>query len=155
VSENKKILAVDDEPDVLEIVAEVLCDCTVETAKDFETAKSLLATNAYDLAILDILGVRGLDLLDIAVERNCPAMMLTANALDPGHIMQSMLRGAVSFVPKEDIDKLDALVSELFGLLKSGESTWSHTMKRLAPLLDEKFGEEWRDAYRKMGLVDV
>ncbi len=155
MADNKKILAVDDEPDVLELVADVLCDCNVETAKDFETAKSLLAANAYDLVILDILGVRGLDLLDIAVERDCPAMMLTANALDPGHIMQSMLRGAVSFVPKEDIDKLDALVSELFQLLKSGESTWSHTIKRLAPLLDEKFGAEWRDAYREMGLADL
>ena len=155
MAENKKILAVDDEPDLLDILTEVLDRCDVETATDFETAKNLLASNVYDLVILDILGVRGLELLDLAVERNCPAVMLTANALDPGNIMQSMLRGAVSFVPKEDIAKFDSLVSELLELLKNGESTWNHTMKRLAPLLDEKFGEKWRDAYRDMGLIDT
>jgi DNA-binding NtrC family response regulator len=155
LAEKKKILAVDDEPDVLEVLTDVLDDCDVDTAQDFETAKRLLETNKYDLAILDILGVRGLDLLDIAVECCCPTVMLTANALDPGNIMQSMLRGAVSFVPKEDIGKLDCFVCELFELMGKGESTWHHTMKRLAPLLDEKFGGKWRDAYQDMGLIDT
>jgi DNA-binding NtrC family response regulator len=150
----KRILAVDDEPDVLETVGEALSAYQVDTAGDFETARRLLVTEHYDMVILDIMGVRGLDLLDIAVERNLPTMMLTAHARDPGHVMQSMLRGAVSFMDKEDIDKLDTLLEELFELLKKGESTWAHTMKRLAPLLDASFSTDWRDAYKEMGLLD-
>jgi DNA-binding NtrC family response regulator len=155
LTEKKNILAVDDEPDVLEVVEDSLNGHDIQTATDFDTARRLLVTETYDLVILDIMGVRGLDLLDISVERGFPAVMLTANALDPGHIMQSILRGAVSFVPKEDIDNLEELVSELLRLLEEGESTWIHTMKRLAPLLDERFTPDWRDAYRDMGLVDV
>jgi DNA-binding NtrC family response regulator len=150
----KRILAVDDEPDVLETVEEVLSSYDVQTAGSFEAARKLLVTETYDMIILDIMGVRGLDLLDIAVERNFPAVMLTAHALSPGTVMESMLRGAVSFITKENIDELDSLLEELFDLLEKGESTWVHTMKRLAPMLDAYFPPEWRDAYKEMGLLD-
>ena len=150
----KRILAVDDEPDVFETVEEVLSSYSVQTAGSFEAARRLLVTETYDMVILDIMGVRGLDLLDIAVEQNFPAVMLTAHALDPGNVMESMLRGAVSFITKENIDRLDSLLEELFDLLEKGESTWVHTMKRLAPMLDACFSPEWRDAYKEMGLLD-
>jgi hypothetical protein len=80
--------------------------------------------------------------------------MLTAHAFDPGMVMQSMLRGPVSFITKENIDRLDTLLEELFDLLEKEESTWVHTMKRLAPMLDAYFSPEWRDAYEQMGLLD-
>ncbi len=150
----KRILAVDDEPDILEIVEEVLPSYDIQTAASFQEARRLLVTETYDMVILDIMGVRGLDLLDIAVERNLPAVMLTAHAFDPGMVMQSMLRGAVSFITKENIDRLDTLLEELFDLLEKEESTWVHTMKRLAPMLDAYFSPEWRDAYEQMGLLD-
>ena len=150
----KRILAVDDEPDVLETVEEVLSSYSVQTAGSFGAARRLLVTETYDMVILDIMGVRGLDLLDIAVERNMSAVMLTAHALDPGNVMESMLRGAASFITKENIDRLDSLLEELFDLLEKGESTWVHTMKRLAPMLDASFSSEWRDAYKEMGLLD-
>ena len=150
----KHILAVDDEPEILEVIEEILPDYQVQTAADFETARKLLVTENYDLVILDIMGVRGLDLLDIAVERNFPAMMLTAHALDPSHVMQSMLRGAVSFAPKEELPRLENLLQELFELLEKGENTWAHSMKRLAPLLDSSFGPDWRDAYKDMGILE-
>ena len=59
----KKILAVDDEPDILESIEEVLENCDVDTAKDFKTAKQLLNSKTYDLVVLDIMGVQGYDLL--------------------------------------------------------------------------------------------
>ena len=150
----KRILAVDDEQEMLEVIEEMLPDYHIDTASDFGTARKKLVTENYDLVILDIMGVRGLDLLDIAVENNYPAMMLTAHALDPSNVMQSMLRGAVSFTVKEDIPKLDKLLTELFDLLDKGESTWPHSIKRLAPLLDASFGDDWRSAYKDMGLID-
>ena len=62
----KKILAVDDEADILDTLLEILDMCEVETAADFETAKKLLINNNYDAAILDIMGVNGYDLLNLA-----------------------------------------------------------------------------------------
>lgn len=150
----KRILAVDDEPEILEVLEDVLHECSVDTARDYETALKLMDQGDYDLVILDIMGVRGMDLLDYAVERNFHAVMLTAHALDPSTVMESMMRGAVSFMPKEDIYRLDALLEDLFDLLANNESTWDHTMKRLAPVLDASFSTDWRDAYKDMGLVD-
>ncbi|MBU1696004.1 MAG: XylR N-terminal domain-containing protein, partial [Proteobacteria bacterium] len=44
----KKILAVDDEPDILESIIEILDMCIVDTALDFETANDLLQKETYD-----------------------------------------------------------------------------------------------------------
>jgi DNA-binding NtrC family response regulator len=151
----KRILVVDDEPDFLETAEENLSSYDVQTADSYEKARTLIVTEMYDLVLLDIMGIRGLDLLDIAVERNLPAVMITARALDPGSVMQAMLRGAVSYVTKEHIDNLENLLEEVFGLLEKGESTWVHTMKRLAPILDAHFSPDWRDAYKDMGLRDL
>jgi DNA-binding response OmpR family regulator len=150
----KRILVVDDEPEMLEVLQDVLHEYDVDTAQDFDTACEYMDTGDYDLVILDIMGVRGMDLLDYAVKKNFHAVMLTAHALDPGTVMESMMRGALSFMPKEDIYRLDSLVAELFRLIADGESTWTHTMKRLAPVLDESFSKDWRDAYKEMGLTD-
>jgi hypothetical protein len=55
----KRILAVDDEPDILEIVKEVLPSYDIQTAATFQEATRLLVTETYDMVILDIMGVRG------------------------------------------------------------------------------------------------
>ena len=61
----KQILAVDDEQDVLDILGEELDDYGVELdrASSYEEAIQRLASLTYDLVILDIMGVRGFDLL--------------------------------------------------------------------------------------------
>jgi DNA-binding NtrC family response regulator len=41
----KRILIVDDEPDVLESLAELLDVCIIDTTSNFETAKKLLKKN--------------------------------------------------------------------------------------------------------------
>ena len=77
----KRVLVVDDEQDILQLVSELLDMCKIDTASTFEQAKELLEKNVYHIAILDIMGVRGYDLLEIAKKRNVPALMLTAHAL--------------------------------------------------------------------------
>jgi CheY-like chemotaxis protein len=83
ILKGKKILAVDDEPDILETLQEILEDCDVEEATSFDSAKELLESRVYDAAILDIMGVRGFDLLETAIEKKIPALMLTAHGLNP------------------------------------------------------------------------
>jgi CheY-like chemotaxis protein len=87
VLDGKRILAVDDEPDVLTVLEEEILgscpNCTFDKATTYEEAAGKLRSGAYDLVILDIMGVRGFDLLALAVSNHLKAAMLTAHALLP------------------------------------------------------------------------
>ena len=60
---DKTVLIVDDEPDVLEAISELLDMCHLSTAQDYDTAVQLLASYTFDIVILDIMGVDGFKLL--------------------------------------------------------------------------------------------
>lgn len=53
----KRLLIVDDEPDVLETLEELLPMCDVVKASSFEEAKDLLEVQYFDIAVLDIMGL--------------------------------------------------------------------------------------------------
>jgi PleD family two-component response regulator len=55
--QGKKVLIVDDEPDVLDSLTDLLSTCMIDRASTFEEAKELLETYSYDVAVLDIMGV--------------------------------------------------------------------------------------------------
>ena len=61
----KRILIVDDEPDILETLKDLLSLCTVIEASSFDEAKNLLESEYFDLAVLDIMGVEGYKLLEV------------------------------------------------------------------------------------------
>ena len=69
----KRILAVDDEPDVLAVLEEEILaaapKCKFEKATTYQEAIKKLESQNYDVVVLDIMGVRGFDLLDRAVKR--------------------------------------------------------------------------------------
>ncbi len=100
IVDGKQILAVDDEKVVLDIIREQLETARLTTATDFQTAKERLEKEHFDLVILDIMGVRGFELLDLATANKTPAVMLTAHALTPDSLQKSIDKGAVSFLPK-------------------------------------------------------
>ena len=66
ILKGKRILIVDDEEDILELLTELLDMCKIDRASTFEDAKELLETTFYHIAVLDIMGVRGYELLEIA-----------------------------------------------------------------------------------------
>ncbi len=82
ILEGKKILIVDDEPDVLESLEELLDMCQTEAAANFEEAEELLNKNTYDIAILDIMGVQGYDLLAVANQKGVPALIPIWSSLE-------------------------------------------------------------------------
>jgi DNA-binding NtrC family response regulator len=133
ILKGKKILAVDDEPDVLETIEEALATCDVVTAADFNTAKKLILEGSFDLVLLDIMGVNGFVLLEVCNHRQIPAAMLTANAINAESFNLSMKLGAVSFLPKETLGKLPEVVAEIFEGLAEGKPHWSKVLKRLGP----------------------
>ena len=139
----KKLLVVDDEPDILETLEEFLDMCRIEKALDFETAKELLENNTYDAAILDIMGVRGDDLLKIAVQRKIPTIMLTAHALNVESFLQSMTTGADVFMPKDELPEIRFYVADVLRARQEKEKKPSKWFARLKPFFDRKFGPGW------------
>lgn len=138
--EGKKILAVDDEKDILEIIEEELEMADVDTALDYQTAEEKIRQNQYDLAILDIMGVDGLTLLEKAVEKKIPAVMLTAHAMNYETLMHSIRKGSISFLPKEKLGELERILDMLLSAYDSGKSTWAILFDELGDYFDKKFG---------------
>ncbi len=146
ILKDKKILIVDDEPDILETLMELLDMCLIDSAPDFETGKKFLSKNTYDAAILDIMGVRGYDLLQITTKNEIPALMLTAHALSPEHLIKSIKEGAHSYVPKDKMVDIETFLSDLIFAHEKGLKKHGRWFVRLKPFFDKQFGPEWRDA---------
>ncbi|MFH0821612.1 MAG: response regulator [Pseudomonadota bacterium] len=142
----KRILAVDDEPDILDILREELEEFQVEldTARSYEAAVQKMSSSEYDLIVLDIMGVRGLDLLPIAVERGIPAVMLTAHALSPATLRHSIELGARAYVPKDQLGQLAPFLEDVLTL--SYESAWKSVLKKLGGSFGKRFGSQWRQS---------
>ncbi|MBC2712496.1 MAG: response regulator [Desulfosarcina sp.] len=140
----KKILAVDDEPDILETLVEFLDMCAVETATDFESARRLLVNNHYDAAILDIMGVNGYDLLNLAKVKGIPALMLTAHALSPEHLEKSIGNGAFCYLPKEEMIDIAEHLCDMLMAKDENSPTSRVWFDKLAPCFENKWGSDWK-----------
>ena len=144
--EGKKILIVDDEPDVLDVLEEMLDMCEVAKASTFEEAKELLEKNDFDMAILDIMGVEGYKLLHIAKHRNITAVMLTAHALSSDNLVKSIKGGADSYLPKEEMGNIKTFLIDILKSQKEGESTWEPWHRSLSSsYFERKWGAAWKD----------
>lgn len=144
--EGKRILIVDDEPDVLETLEEFLTMCDVAKATTFDEAKNLLESRDFDLAILDIMGVKGYELLEVATKRDVIAVMLTAHALSPDSIVKSYKKGAAYFVPKEEMSRITEFLNGILDAKGKGKSTWLNWLEMLTDAYWEKrFGPDWKN----------
>lgn len=143
----KKILVVDDEPDILAMVGELLKMCKIVSATNFQEAKELLETQYFDLAVLDIMGVDGYGLLQIANQKRIPAVMLTAHAFNPPNLVRSIREGAVSYIPKEEIEKIADFLNDVFVAKATGKDPWGSWQDRLpSSYFEKRWGSAWRDA---------
>lgn len=141
----KSILVVDDEEDILETIEDILDTSTIHTAKNYEIASKKIKENQYDLAILDIMGVNGLQLLEESVAKSIPTVMLTAHAVNPETLMSSIRKGAISYLPKESLADLDDLLNELLGAYERGEAPWKLLFEKLGDYFDNRFGPDWKE----------
>ena len=153
ILKGKLVLIVDDEKDILDLLTELLSVCRVDTASSFEEAKELLESNGYDIAVLDIMGVKGYELLKIANEHNIPALMLTAHALSREDLKKSAEEGASYYVPKDEITKIDVFVSDVLEAKEKDKNPWVRWFERLGSSFDKKFsGPNWREQEREFWL---
>jgi DNA-binding response OmpR family regulator len=127
VLSGKKVLVVDDEPDVCRFVGFELAECDVHSAVSFDEAKKRFAETGYDLVILDIMGVDGFALLD-EFSKKTPCIVLTARALSGKDLERAMAGRAVLYLPKEELGRLDEYVARA---LSTKESLWPWLFSRL------------------------
>jgi DNA-binding NtrC family response regulator len=142
----KTMLVVDDEQDVLTVVEEEILescpDSKIDKASNYEQAAQLLKSKDYAIVILDIMGVRGFDLLEIAVTRKLKVAMLTAHALSSEALKKSHDMGAMAYLPK---DKLGGLVPFLEDVwLNQYEASWKSSMDKLGKFFDIILERNWR-----------
>ncbi len=143
--DGKQVLIVDDEPDVIDTLAELLPMCTVIKALTFEQAKELLENHYFDLAILDIMGVEGYELLKICNEKRVLCVMLTAYALTPQDLKKSYNEGAASFIPKEKIAEITTYLADIYEAYEKGKNLWWCWFDRFDSYFQKKFGPSWKD----------
>ena len=84
MSEQKRVLVVDDQADICEVMGAILegAGYVVGTAMNGRSALKLLASDRYDVAIVDALlplGVSGLKLADELTRRGCQVIMMTGS----------------------------------------------------------------------------
>ena len=148
--EGKKIQVVDDEPDILEVLEELLDMCQVISASSFDQAKKLLESQDFDIVILDIMGVDGYALLAIANQKNLPVLMLTADAFSSDHLVKTIRAGANAYVPKEKIGQIVDFLTDVLKAQQSGENPWRAWEERLpSSFFEKRWGAAWKDTDRE------
>ncbi len=136
--DGKKILIVDDEADILDMLEELLEMCDVVKASTFEEAKDLLESQHFDMTILDIMGVNGYGLLEIANKKDVPAVMLTAHAFTPGNLLRSVKEGADSYLPKEEMGNIAIFLNDILEAIQEGKDPWEPWQDKLPTSYFEK-----------------
>jgi DNA-binding NtrC family response regulator len=140
------ILIVDDEPDILSILEEEIMDacsnCRVVKAETYEWARDLMNSTPYDLVLLDIMGVRGFDLLEQAVNLNYKVVMLTAHALSSANLKKAFEMGARSYLPKEQLGNIVPFLEDV--LSQDSVSSWQRLFEKLGGLFTKRFGSTWQ-----------
>ena len=99
------------------------------------------------MVILDIMGVNGFELLQIAASLNFPVVMLTAHALTPEALKQAILLGARAYLPKQKLGSLTPFLEDVVQL--SYQSVWKKAMYQVASIFDKRFGSNWRKSERE------
>jgi len=145
----KHILAVDDEDDILETIEAILDESVIDSARDYDGASKKIKKGQYDLVILDIMGVNGLKLLEESVDKGFPTVMLTAHAINPETLMESIQKGAISYLPKEKLSELDDLLDSILGAHLRGEPPWKMLFEKLGDYFDKHFGPDWVEKDRE------
>ncbi len=148
----KSILIVDDEADVLQVLEdEILAacpNCTMDKATTYEKAAELLRSKEYGAVVLDIMGVRGFDLLELAVSRNFKVAMLTAHALTPEALKKSHDLGARAYLPKDKLGEIVPFLEDM--LTHEYKSGWLRLLEKLENYFSDQFEPDWK---RRSGIT--
>jgi DNA-binding NtrC family response regulator len=105
-----------------------------------------LESKDFDIAILDIMGVNGYGLLEIANRKKLTVVMLTAHAFTPDNLVRSIKEGAASYLPKEEISNITTFLRDILKAKGMGEDPWGPWQNRLpTSYFERRWGAAWQD----------
>ncbi len=132
-----KVLIVDDEPDILQLLTLTFSRMSipVDTAENCNEAKEKIHKNEYHFCLTDMRlpDGTGMDIIDWiqAMQPNCPVAVLTAHG-NMELAIEALKRGAFDFVSKPvDINKLRELVETALKLSEDVKQAPASATKRL------------------------
>ena len=106
----------------------------------------MFETESFDMAILDIMGVDGYKLLEIATKERITAIMLTAHGLSVENTVRAYKNGAAFFVPKEKMYDIATYLLDILKAEEEGKHPWRSWLKRFGSYYETRFGQQW-DSY--------
>ena len=143
----KKILFAGSEPDISwKVLGEKILgacpNCMLDRATTYSAATRMMEAQKYDVVILDIMGVRGFDLLELAVSRKIKVAMFTEHDLNPKTLELSFKKGARTYIPQE---KLGEIVPYLESILATAYLPgWGYLLSKVADFFDGIFEPAWK-----------
>jgi DNA-binding NarL/FixJ family response regulator len=88
------------------------------------------------------MGVRGFDLLDLAVKRNFRVAMLTAHDLSPEALKKSHDLGARAYLPKDKLGEIVPFLEDV--LTHEYKPGWKRLLEKLESYFDDQFDPGWK-----------
>ena len=102
------------------------------------------------MAILDIMGVDGYKLVNMAKHKNITVVMLTAHPLSPANLVKSIKEGADSYLPKEEMKSITTFLMDILKSQEEGKSSWEPWERRLSSsCFEKKWGRNWKDQHKE------
>ena len=145
ILKNKMILAVDDDPDILMVLEEEILEacpeCRFQKATTYKEAVEKMISWTYDAVILDVIGVRGINLLELAQSRRFPVGLLTTYPLTPETLRLNAQVSARAYLPKERIGEIVPFLEDI--LKYEYLPGWKRLFDELKRLFDSKFESDW------------
>ncbi len=138
------ILAVNKDPDILAVLEEEILEgcpeCHFHKAETYQEAVEKMLSFTYDAVLLDIIGVRGLNLAELAARRNFPIAILTAHPLTP-EALEGLLEMEIrAYLPKEKIGEIVPFFEDMLGHRYLPE--WSRLFYKMG-VSGKQFGIGW------------
>ena len=127
--------------------------CKIIKASSYKDARHFLESHKFDMAIFDIMGVNGFELLKIANDKKVTAIMLTAHALSPENTEKAYSMGAASYVPKEKIIEIVTYLIDILQAQEERKNPWRNWLDRFGSLYDKKFGTSWREQQKGIAKI--
>lgn len=131
MEQSKKVLVVDDEPNLLRSLAQYLAieDFVVETASNGEEALEKVSSFVPELILLDVMmpGMDGFEVLakikEHPVHKDTPVIMLTAKD-QSSDVLKGYQSGATSYLVKPfDFDELVETITQTLSLSAQGATS--------------------------------
>ena len=116
-SGEKRILIVDEDPEILDFLTgetrKIGLNYQFEKADTFPQAVDSMFSGRFDLVILDFPGIRGPYLLNLALLREIPVVVLVSFnsfSIEANHLFQKGIKG---LLPKENLSEIGPVLENL------------------------------------------